>query len=70
MEDVLWVQHFNGPITIHYNYWRPESYFGNVASSHGCVGMRNNDAKFCRDFATIGTGVAVWRWAPEGTASC
>ena len=59
VEDVLWVQHFNGPITIHYNYWRPESYFGNVASSHGCVGMRYNDAKFFWDFATIGTRVVV-----------
>ena len=59
VEDVLWVQHFNGPITIHYNYWRPESYFGNVASSHGCVGMRYDDAKFFWDFATIGTRVVV-----------
>ena len=59
VEDVLWVQHFNGPITIHYNYWRPESYFGNVASSHGCVGMRYNDAKFFWDFGTIGTRVVV-----------
>jgi lipoprotein-anchoring transpeptidase ErfK/SrfK len=59
VEDVLWVQHFNGPITIHYNYWRAESYFGNVASSHGCVGMRYNDAKFFWDFATIGTRVVV-----------
>jgi lipoprotein-anchoring transpeptidase ErfK/SrfK len=59
VEDVLWVQHFNGPITIHYNYWRPASYFGNVASSHGCVGMRYDDAKFFWDFATIGTRVVV-----------
>ena len=59
VEDVLFTQHFNGPVTIHYNYWRPESYFGNVASSHGCVGMRYDDAKFFWDFATIGTRVVV-----------
>ena len=59
VENVLFTQHFNGPVTIHYNYWRVESYFGNVASSHGCVGMRYNDAKFFWDFATIGTRVVV-----------
>ncbi len=59
VDNVLFTQHFNGPVTIHYNYWRPESYFGNVASSHGCVGMRYNDAKFFWDFATIGTRVVV-----------
>jgi lipoprotein-anchoring transpeptidase ErfK/SrfK len=48
-----------GGIALHYNYWRSDSYFGNVPSSHGCVGMRYDDAKFFWDFATIGTRVVV-----------
>ena len=58
--NVLFTQYFYGPISLHYNYWRPESYFGNVPSSHGCVGMRYNDAKFFWDFATAGTRVVVY----------
>jgi len=61
VENVLFTQYFYGPISLHYNYWRPESYFGNVASSHGCVGMRYNDAKFFWDFATTGTRVVVYK---------
>jgi lipoprotein-anchoring transpeptidase ErfK/SrfK len=30
-----------------------------VPSSHGCVGMRYDDAKFFWDFATTGTRVVV-----------
>jgi lipoprotein-anchoring transpeptidase ErfK/SrfK len=59
LEDVYFTQYFVGGVALHYNYWRDESYFGNVASSHGCVGMRYGDAKFFWDFATTGTRVIV-----------
>jgi lipoprotein-anchoring transpeptidase ErfK/SrfK len=59
LEDVYFTQYFVGGIALHYNYWRDESYFGNEPSSHGCVGMRYDDAKFFWDFATTGTRVIV-----------
>ncbi|MGQ9572355.1 MAG: L,D-transpeptidase [Dehalococcoidia bacterium] len=61
VEDVLYTQYFYGPITLHLNYWRPQSYFGNVPSSHGCVGLGYEDAKFFWDFADIGTRVVVYK---------
>lgn len=59
LEDVYYTQYFIGGVALHYNYWRDSSYFGNVPSSHGCVGMRYDDARFFWDFATIGTRVVV-----------
>jgi lipoprotein-anchoring transpeptidase ErfK/SrfK len=59
LENVYFTQYFVDGIALHYNYWRPDSYFGNEPSSHGCVGMRYDDAKFFWDFATIGTRVVV-----------
>jgi lipoprotein-anchoring transpeptidase ErfK/SrfK len=59
LENVYFTQYFVGGIALHYNYWRADSYFGNVPSSHGCVGMRYDDAKFLWDFATTGTRVVV-----------
>jgi lipoprotein-anchoring transpeptidase ErfK/SrfK len=60
LEDVYFTQYFVSSVALHYNYWRPESYFGNVRSSHGCVGMRYADAQFFWDFAGIGTRVVVY----------
>ncbi len=60
LKDVLWTQYFtNRGHALHDNYWRPDYYFGRVRSSHGCVGMRVQDAKFFWDFATIGTRVMI-----------
>lgn len=59
LENVYYTQYFVGGVALHYNYWRADSYFGNVPSSHGCVGMRYDDAKFFWDFAAIGTRVVV-----------
>jgi lipoprotein-anchoring transpeptidase ErfK/SrfK len=59
LENVYFTQYFVGGIALHYNYWRADSYFGNVPSSHGCVGMRYDDAKFFWDFAATGTRVVV-----------
>ena len=59
LEDVHFSQYFYQGMALHANYWRPVSYFGNVASSHGCVGMLYDDAKFFWDFATYRTRVVV-----------
>ncbi len=57
--DVEWVNYFYQDYAIHGNYWRPLSYFGNVNSSHGCVGLINSDAEWVYDWAPIGTPVIV-----------
>jgi len=60
VDNVLYTQYVYSGITLHYNYWRPQSYFGNIPSSHGCVGLGYVDAKFFWDFADIGTRVVVY----------
>lgn len=59
--NVQWVNYFYADYAIHGNYWRPVSYFGNVNSSHGCVGILNSDAKWLYDWAPVGTTVIVHR---------
>ena len=60
LDHVLYTQYFTDRgHALHLNYWRDDSYFGRVRSSHGCVGMRLADAKFFWDFATFGTRVTV-----------
>lgn len=60
LDHVLYTQYFTDRgHALHLNYWRDDSYFGRIRSSHGCVGMRLADAKFFWDFATIGTRVTV-----------
>lgn len=60
LEDVLYTQYFTtAGHALHLNYWRDEWYFGNIRSSHGCVGMRLADAEFFWNFATLGTRVEV-----------
>jgi lipoprotein-anchoring transpeptidase ErfK/SrfK len=61
LKDVYFTQYFYSGVALHYNYWQPQSYFGNVASSHGCVGMLYDDAKFFWDFARYGTRVVVYK---------
>jgi lipoprotein-anchoring transpeptidase ErfK/SrfK len=53
--DVEYINYFYQDYAIHGNYWRPASVFGNVNTSHGCVGIVNADALW------------VWNWAPVGT---
>ncbi|HSX47754.1 MAG TPA: L,D-transpeptidase family protein [Patescibacteria group bacterium] len=57
--NVPWVNYFYGGYAIHGNYWRPISYFGNVNSSHGCVGMMDGDAEWVYNWAPIGTPVII-----------
>ncbi|MHB1005302.1 MAG: L,D-transpeptidase [Chloroflexota bacterium] len=44
---------------IHGNYWVSPGIFGNSRTSHGCVGMSNDDAKVLWDFASVGTKVVI-----------
>jgi lipoprotein-anchoring transpeptidase ErfK/SrfK len=60
LTDVKWTQYFYPTVALHANYWQPISVFGHTASSHGCVGMLENDAKWFWDFANYGTRVVVY----------
>jgi lipoprotein-anchoring transpeptidase ErfK/SrfK len=57
--NVQWINYFYGSYAIHGNYWRPLSWFGSVNSSHGCVGLTNDDAEWIYDWAPIGTVVVT-----------
>jgi lipoprotein-anchoring transpeptidase ErfK/SrfK len=57
--DVPYVNYFYRDYAIHGNYWRPGSYFGNINSSHGCVGVQVDDGAWIFDWAPIGTPVIV-----------
>jgi len=60
LPHVMYTQYFTSDgEALHGNYWQPDSVFGNVNTSHGCVGMRNGDAAFFWSFASIGTPVVV-----------
>ncbi len=56
---VPYVNYFTGAYAIHGNYWRPASYFGNIHSSHGCVGLPVDDSAWLYSWAPIGTPVVV-----------
>lgn len=57
---VRWVSYFQtGGYAIHGNYWRPQSWFGAVNSSHGCVSLPDAQAKQVYDWAPIGTTVVT-----------
>jgi len=55
---VRWINYFlPGGYAIHGNYWRPLSAFGAVNTSHGCVSLPEDQAKWVYDWAPIGTTV-------------
>jgi lipoprotein-anchoring transpeptidase ErfK/SrfK len=55
--NVKYVNYFYKDYAIHGNYWRPASYFGNINSSHGCVGITDSDAAWVYNWAPVGTTV-------------
>lgn len=59
--NVEWVNYFYADYAIHGNYWRPLNYFGNINSSHGCVGAVNSEAAWIYNWAPVGTTVIVHR---------
>jgi hypothetical protein len=59
LENVKWTQYFTQwGHSLHSNYWKYDSPFG-VPTSHGCVGMPENDAAVFWDFAASGTSIYV-----------
>lgn len=56
--NVPWVNYFDySGDAIHGVYWRPISAFGNVNTSHGCVGLEIPNAEWLYNWAPIGTTV-------------
>jgi lipoprotein-anchoring transpeptidase ErfK/SrfK len=57
---VAYTQYFTGAgNALHANYWASPNVFGNVPTSHGCVGMTTGDAAYFWDFADYGTPVEI-----------
>jgi len=55
---VPWINYFDHlGDAVHGNYWRASSVFGNVNTSHGCVGVQVNQAEWIYNWAPIGTTV-------------
>ncbi len=54
---VRWIDYFSGGSAIHGVYWHPLSWFGVNNSSHGCVGLPENEAAWIYNWAPIGTTV-------------
>jgi lipoprotein-anchoring transpeptidase ErfK/SrfK len=55
---VNWVNYFlPGGYAVHGVYWHGASWFGNINSSHGCVGIPDAQAKVVYNWAPIGTTV-------------
>lgn len=54
---VPWVSYFYSGSAVHGVYWHPLSWFGVNNSSHGCVGLPVDEAKWVYDWAPIGTTV-------------
>lgn len=56
---VPWVSYFYSGSAVHGVYWHPLSWFGAINSSHGCIGLPVDQAKWVFDWAPIGTTVIV-----------
>jgi lipoprotein-anchoring transpeptidase ErfK/SrfK len=60
LDHVLYTQYFTDfGHALHDNYWRPLSVFGHQATSHGCVGMVEDDASFLWNFVGVGSLVNI-----------
>ncbi len=59
-EHVLFTQYFtNVGHALHLNYWQPDWVFGRQPTSHGCIGLRYDDAAYFWDFVGVGSKVVV-----------
>jgi lipoprotein-anchoring transpeptidase ErfK/SrfK len=55
---VHWINYFlPGGYAVHGVYWHGEGWFGNINSSHGCVGLPDYQAEDVYNWAPIGTTV-------------
>lgn len=57
--NVRWVNYFYEGSAIHGVYWHPLSWFGAINSSHGCIGVPDNEAQWIFNWAPIGTTIIV-----------
>ena len=59
IENVRFTQYFTGDgNAIHENWWKPQDTFG-LPSSHGCAGLKPDDAARFWEFGDVGTPVVV-----------
>lgn len=56
---VRWISYFYEGSAVHGVYWHPNSWFGAINSSHGCIGLPEDQAKWIYDWDSIGTTVIV-----------
>ena len=56
---VRWVSYFSAGSAVHGVYWHPRSWFGVNNSSHGCIGLPEDEAQWVYNWAPIGTTVIV-----------
>lgn len=59
LPNVPWVQYFYAEYSFHGTYWHDN--FGHPMS-HGCVNMRNEDAKWLFDWTTPGVAPTAGKW--------
>lgn len=58
--NVLFTQYFTSlGAALHYNYWKTENSPWGVPTSHGCVGLKYDDANWFWVWAKVGTPVVV-----------
>ncbi len=59
--NVPWINYFDhSGDAVHGVYWRPASVFGNINTSHGCVGIPVSQAEWVYDWAPIGTTIIIY----------
>jgi lipoprotein-anchoring transpeptidase ErfK/SrfK len=59
VEHVRWTQYFTSDgSALHENYWRSADQFG-MPGSHGCIGMRSQDAAWFWTWAGVGTPLVI-----------
>lgn len=54
--DTPWNMRYSGPYLIHTAYWHDD--FGTPVS-HGCINMKESEAKWLYDWAPVGTAVEI-----------
>lgn len=56
---VRWISYFYSGSAVHGVYWHPRDWFGVNNSSHGCIGLPEDEAQWVYNWAPIGTTVIV-----------
>jgi lipoprotein-anchoring transpeptidase ErfK/SrfK len=57
LEDVPWILYYDGDRALHGAYWHDK--FG-IRSSHGCVNLSPQDARWLYDYAGVGATVVIF----------